>query len=153
MRDCLGVTMTKLRAIVSGDVGATEKTQAAMDLIQERHDTYDWIGVYILRDGALHLGPYAGEPTDHSMIEVGRGVCGTAVADNQNQIVYDVRELSNYIACSPDVRSEIVVLIRDGEEILGQIDVDSNELGAFGEEDEFFLMELADLLSPLVDEL
>lgn len=142
--------MTKIREIVSAEGPTREKVQAAMDLIHDRHDLYDWIGVYVLRGDVLHLGPYAGEPTEHTSIPVGRGVCGAAVAEKQNQIVADVRRIDNYIACSPAVRSEIVVLIRDGDDILGQIDVDSNEAGAFDEEDEFFLTELADLLAPLV---
>lgn len=153
MKDCYGVTMTKVRAIVSADGSAAGKVQAAMELIHDRHDLYDWIGVYVLRGDVLHLGPYAGEPTEHTAIPVGRGVCGTAVAENRNQIVDDVREVANYIACSPAVRSEIVVLIRDGEDILGQIDVDSDTVGAFDEEDEFFLTELAELLAPFIEGL
>ncbi len=153
MKDCFGVTMTNVRAIISGDGSATEKTQSAMELILQRLEAYDWVGIYVLRDGVLHLGPYAGEPTEHTSIPVGRGVCGTAVAENQNQIVRDVRKLDNYIACSPSVRSEIVVLIRDGDDILGQIDVDSDTVAAFDEEDEFFLTELADLIATLVDDL
>ena len=153
MKDCYGVTMTKVREIVSADGDAAKKMQAAMELIHDRHDLYDWIGVYVLRGEVLQLGPYAGEPTEHTSIPVGRGVCGTAVAEKQNQIVHDVRQIDNYIACSPHVRSEIVVLIRDGDDILGQIDVDSDTVGAFAEEDEFFLTELADLIAPLVEQL
>ncbi len=153
MKDCYGVTMTRVRAIASADGAAAERVQAAMELVHDRHDLYDWIGVYVLRGDVLQLGPYAGEPTEHTSIPVGRGVCGTAVAENQNQIVHDVRELANYISCSPEVLSEIVVLIRDGGTVLGQIDVDSDTVGAFDEEDEFFLTELADLLAPLVADL
>ena len=142
--------MTKVREIVSADGDAAKKVQAAMELIHDRHDLYDWIGVYVLRGDVLHLGPYAGAPTEHTRIPVGKGVCGTAAAEKQNQIVHDVREVDNYIACSPHVRSEIVVLIRDGDGVLGQIDVDSDQVGAFDEEDEFFLTELGDLLAPLV---
>ncbi|MBX3097817.1 MAG: GAF domain-containing protein [Fimbriimonadaceae bacterium] len=110
-------------------------------------DGYDWSGIYVLRDDMLHLDMYVGEPTDHREIPVGRGVCGTAVAENSNQVVADVRELSNYLACSVSTRSEIVVLIRDGDTILGQIDIDSHTPNRFAPEDEQFLIELATLFA------
>ncbi|MCO5295878.1 MAG: hypothetical protein M9921_03385 [Fimbriimonadaceae bacterium] len=85
---------------------------------------YDWSGIYRLEGDALVLDAYVGAPTDHGRIPVGRGVCGTAVSEDRNQVVTDVRELANYLACSVSTRSEIVVLIRDGAKILGQIDID-----------------------------
>lgn len=110
-------------------------------------DGYDWSGIYVLRGDTLFVDMYVGEPTDHREIPVGRGVCGTAVAENANQVVPDVRELGNYLACSLKTRSEIVVLIRDGETILGQIDIDSHTPNRFAPEDEQFLSELATLLA------
>ncbi len=109
--------------------------------------TYDWSGIYILRGEMLHLDAYVGAATDHTEIPVGRGVCGTAVAENKNQVIVDVRELSNYLSCSAFTRSELVVLIRNGETILGQIDIDGHEVGAFDAQDERFLEELAALLA------
>ncbi|MBA4294163.1 diguanylate cyclase [bacterium] len=109
--------------------------------------TYDWSGVYVLDGEMLHLDAYVGAATDHTEIPVGRGVCGTAVAENKNQLIEDVRELSNYLSCSAFTRSELVVLIRNGETILGQIDIDGHEVGAFDEQDERFLNELAALLA------
>src|SRR5262249_21238490 len=84
----------------------------AMRLLAESLPHYRWVGVYWLDGDSLILGPYVGAPTEHSRIPVGRGVCGTAVAEGKNQIVADVRVLSNYLACSLETRSEIVVLIR-----------------------------------------
>ncbi len=109
--------------------------------------TYDWSGVYVLDGEMLHLDAYVGAATDHTEIPVGRGVCGTAVAENKNQLIEDVRELSNYLSCSAFTRSELVVLIRNVETILGQIDIDGHEVGAFDEQDERFLNELAALLA------
>ncbi|ARU39887.1 hypothetical protein CCB80_01540 [Armatimonadetes bacterium Uphvl-Ar1] len=109
--------------------------------------TYDWSGIYILRGEMLHLDAYVGAATDHTEIPVGRGVCGTAVAENKNQVIVDVRELSNYLSCSAFTRSELVVLIRNGETILGQIDIDGHEIGAFDAQDERFLEDLAALLA------
>ena len=93
------------------------------------------------------LDEYVGAHTDHTHIPVGRGVCGTAVAENQNQVIEDVRELSNYLACSIQTRSEIVVLIRQGETILGQIDIDGHTVGAFDATDESLLEAIAELLA------
>src|SRR5262245_12635378 len=92
---------------------------------------YDWAGVYRLEDGGLVLDEYVGERTEHTRIAIGQGACGTAVAENRNVTVADVRQIQNYLACSLATRSEIVVLIRDGDTILGQIDVDGHEVNAF----------------------
>ncbi|MCC7434312.1 MAG: GAF domain-containing protein [Methanoregulaceae archaeon] len=110
-------------------------------------DDYNWSGIYVLDGDVLRLDAYVGAATDHTEIPVGRGVCGTAVAENANQVIEDVRELENYLACSLQTRAEIVVLIRDGDTILGQIDIDGHRTGAFDGSDEAFLEELATLLA------
>ncbi|MCB0825190.1 MAG: GAF domain-containing protein [Armatimonadetes bacterium] len=108
---------------------------------------YNWSGVYRLEGDTLVLDEYVGAFTDHDRIPVGRGVCGTAVAENKNQVISDVRELENYLACSLETRSEIVVLIRGGDEILGQIDIDGHQVGSFNEGHEEFLEKLAKILA------
>jgi GAF domain-containing protein len=108
---------------------------------------YDWSGVYRLDGKTLVLDEYVGAHTDHVRIQVGVGVCGTAVAEYRNQVIEDVRELSNYLSCSVSTRSEIVVLIRRGEEVLGQIDIDGHEVGAFDASDEAFLERVAAILA------
>src|SRR5678815_4300219 len=82
-------------------------------------------------DNMLRLGPFVGAPTDHVFIGVGRGVCGRAVAERRNMNIPDVRAESNYLACSTQTRSELVVLIRLGDQIFAQIDIDSHQLAAF----------------------
>jgi len=109
--------------------------------------SYQWSGIYRLDGDTLVLDAYVGASTDHVRIPVGQGVCGTAVAENRNQVVEDVRELTNYLSCSIHTRSEIVVLIRNGEKILGQIDIDGHEVRAFDASDEAFLSSLAELLA------
>ena len=119
-------------------------------VVERLHETcpgWDWVGVYVLRGGVLELGPYVGEPTEHTRIEVGVGVCGTAVATGANQLVDDVNALDNYLACSVGTRSEIVVLIRHEGEVVGQFDVDSDEPGRFTAEDERFLGRLAEVVA------
>lgn len=111
-------------------------------------DGYDWCGVYRLEGTTLVLDEYVGAPTNHTRIAVGVGVCGTAVAQNANQVVADVRKVDNYLACSTQTRSEIVVLIRDPDgAVLGQIDIDGHDMGTFGPDDEAFLERLGDLLA------
>ncbi|ARU44212.1 hypothetical protein CCB81_08635 [Armatimonadetes bacterium Uphvl-Ar2] len=115
-------------------------------------DGYDWSGIYGLHSDLLHLDAYVGTPTDHTEIPVGRGVCGTAVAENQNQVIPDVRELSNYLACSLETRAELVVLIRRDGQILGQIDIDSHTTNRFQQEDVALLEAMAEILAERWDD-
>lgn len=109
--------------------------------------TYNWSGIYRLEGDTLVLDEYVGAATNHTHIPVGRGVCGTAVAEDKNQVIEDVRELTNYLACSLMTRSEIVVLIRRGSEILGQIDIDGHTVGAFDSADEALLERIGSILA------
>lgn len=109
---------------------------------------YGWCGVYRLEGEELALDAYVGDPTEHTRIPVGVGVCGTAVAEDASQVIRDVRELENYLSCSVQTRSEIVVLIKDSEgRTLGQIDIDGHRVGSFDASDEAFLTELGRLLA------
>ncbi len=122
-------------------------------LLQESFPSWNWVGLYLLKDGRLILGPYVGKPTDHTEIEIGVGVCGSAVQENTNIIVDDVTRRDNYLACTLETRSEIVVLIRDGETILGQFDIDSDSVANFTKEDERLLESLAVVVAPHVSKL
>lgn len=121
----------------------------AVKQIQKSDPRFDWVGVYLFNEdkNELWLHNYVGAPTEHAKIPVGTGVCGTAVAEKANQIVNDVSEVENYLACNPDTRSEIVVLIRAGDQIFGQIDVDSSDEAAFTEDDEKEISAIADKLA------
>jgi GAF domain-containing protein len=121
----------------------------AVRKIKKADSRYDWVGVYLLNEEAneLWLHNYVGSPTEHARIHVGEGVCGLAVAEKANQRVDDVSAVDNYLACSPDTQSELVVLIRAGDEIFGQIDLDSDEKAAFTDEDEAALSLVADKLA------
>ena len=115
----------------------------AMSLLSELPH-YDWCGIYRLEGDKLVLDEFVGAPTDHTVIPVGTGVCGTAVAEDSNQVIEDVRELSNYLACSTQTRSEIVVLIKDNAgNTLGQIDIDGHQVAAFDHTDEALLKAMA----------
>lgn len=123
---------------------------AAMRLIADRLPHYNWVGVYLLDNGVLNLGPFVGAETEHTLIPIGQGVCGTAVATGRNQVIADVREIENYLACSVETRAEIVVHIRDPAtgQTLGQIDADSHTVGAFDASDEALLTVFAARLAP-----
>ena len=129
----------------SSETGAGLR-KCAMELLSELPG-YDWSGIYRLEGDTLVLDEYVGDETDHTHIPIGRGVCGTAVAEDKNQVVSDVRELSNYLSCSTKTRSEIVVLIRRGDQVLGQIDIDGHKVDGFDASDEAFLERVAAELS------
>lgn len=111
------------------------------ELLRSNVPHYDWVGFYF-RNGdkeELKLGPYAGAPTDHTIIPFGKGICGQVAVSNQNFVVPDVSAQDNYIACSITVKAEIVVPLFVNGENVGQIDIDSNTPDPFTEEDERFL--------------
>jgi L-methionine (R)-S-oxide reductase len=122
------------------DLDRLKESGAALEAILERavhelhesHPKFHWTGIYeLFPDDILRLGTFIGAPTDHVFIGVGQGVCGTAVAEKRNINVPDVTKVSNYLACSTSTKSELVVLIRLGDTIFAQIDVDSHECNAF----------------------
>ena len=121
----------------------------AVRRIHESDERFDWVGVYLLNaaDEELWLHNYVGAPTEHAKIKVGEGICGTAVAEGENQNIPDVKAVENYLACGEEVSSELVVLIRAGDEIFGQIDIDSEAEAAFTDEDEEALKFVADKLA------
>ncbi len=132
----------KVELILSGQgPGINAKLQAVCDLLREEVSYYDWVGFYFKNGDKeeLKLGPFAGTPTDHTIIPFGKGICGQVAVSNQNFVVPDVSAQDNYIACSLTVKSEIVIpLFKNGENI-GQIDIDSESPDPFSEEDERFL--------------
>ena len=118
-------------------------------LIAEQLPYYNWVGFYMLDPGdenVLVLGPYRGAPTDHVRIPVTEGICGAAVAQGETVIVDDVSADPRYLSCSIETRSEIVVPIRVEDRIVGEIDIDSHELNAFGPEDRNFLEQCAEVV-------
>src|SRR2546425_7817577 len=125
----------KLDALLEAGAGLDRLLSTAVESLHASHSRFHWTGIYeLFPDNVLRLGHFIGSPTDHVFIAVGRGVCGTAVAEKRNINVPDVSKVSNYLACSTTTRSELVVLIRSGERIFGQIDIDSHELDAFDPE-------------------
>ena len=104
-------------------------------LLWQEMEEINWAGFYKMTDGALVLGPFQGKPAC-VRIAVGRGVCGTAVAQDRVQLVYDVHQFPGHIACDCASNSEIVLPIHVGGKIWGVLDIDSPVVGRFTEEDQ-----------------
>jgi GAF domain-containing protein len=139
-----------LRAAHLHDEGRQVLLQMACDRIRSWGPPYTSVYAYMLHGSDLQLEAHAGRDTDHTRIPVGRGVCGTAVATKQDQNVPDVNAVGNYLACNAFTKSELVVLIRRGDHILGQLDIDSDVPDGFGEREHADVKEVADALAVLL---
>lgn len=132
----------KVKTILANKSKSTEELlKEVCELLQSNIDYYDWVGFYFANEAlrTLHLKAFAGEPTDHTVIPFGKGICGQVAVSNSNFVVPDVKGQDNYIACSINVKSEIVIpLFKNGKNI-GQIDIDSHVADPFSDEDERFL--------------
>ena len=133
---------TEVEKILNQNETSTDlRLKEVCELLKAEVPYYNWVGFYFKNGdkNELKLGPYVGAPTDHTIIPFGKGICGQVAVSNKNFVVPDVTAQDNYIACSIDVKAEIVVpLFKNGENI-GQIDIDSNTPDPFTEEDERFL--------------
>jgi GAF domain-containing protein len=108
---------------------------------------YSWVGIYLLDGEELVLGPFVGKPSPHARIPLGRGICGAAATEKATIIVDDVNADPRYLACSLETKSEIVVPILLRGEVLGEIDIDSDQPAAFGQADRALLEQVAPLLA------
>ncbi len=111
--------------------------------LHENFPRYTGVYIYLLEGETLVLGPYRGRPTEHTHIPIGKGICGRAARVKHTVVVDDVNADAEYIACSLQTRSEIVVPILRGDEVLGEIDIDSDIPAAFDARDRAFLEEIA----------
>lgn len=138
----------RLDELAAGGASFDAILERAVDLVHHAHPRFHWTGIYeLFPDDVLRLGPFVGAPTDHVFISVGRGVCGSAVAERRDKNVPDVSKEPNYLACSSATKSELVVLIRKGDTIFAQIDIDSHDLDAFDANTEREVRVVADWLS------
>lgn len=142
----------QVQTIVATNKSKNEKLLKICELLEANIPHYNWVGFYFKNGdkNELKLGPYVGEPTDHTIIPFGKGICGQVAVSNENFVVPDVAAQDNYIACSITVKAEIVIPIFVNGENIGQIDIDSNTPDPFTKDDELFLefvcVEVAKLL-------
>ena len=139
-----------LRAAHLHDEGRKALLDMACERIRAWGPPYTSVYAYMLHGNELVLEAFAGRETEHTRIPVGKGVCGTAVAEKRDQNVSDVTAVGNYLACNVFTKSELVVLIRRGDHILGQIDIDSDVPNGFGEREHADVKEIADALAVLL---
>ncbi|NER11661.1 GAF domain-containing protein [Muriicola jejuensis] len=131
----------EVRSILGKEGAVEDRLKSLCTFLKTEVPHYDWVGFYF-RNGdkeELKLGPYAGAPTDHTIIPFGKGICGQVALSNANFVVPDVSAQDNYIACSLTVKSEIVIPLFVNGKNIGQIDIDSETPDPFTEEDERFL--------------
>jgi L-methionine (R)-S-oxide reductase len=144
--------LTKIRTASERERDGTRLLERTVSTLKSDMPDYTWVGIYVLVGNELVLGPYRGKPSPHTHIPVGRGICGAAAAEKTTIIVDDVNADPRYLACSLDTQSEIVVPIMRGGEVLGEIDVDSDRLAAFGDADRRMLEAVAALLAERMPE-
>jgi L-methionine (R)-S-oxide reductase len=145
-----GDALNLVRSAIAEAAQPEAAAQRVVDMLHDRFPSYDWVGIYWVEGSDLVLGPWIGpEATEHVRIPIGTGVCGAAAASGQTEIVPDVTADPRYLACFASTRSEIVVPIFDGGDVIGEIDIDGSDLDAFDETDARFLEEVAALLAPL----
>ncbi len=115
-------------------------------LLKQTFDSFSWVGFYLLKDGRLILGPFQGKVAC-SFIEIGKGVCGTAVKEKRIIIVDDVNQFPGHIACDENSRSEIVIPFSIENQIAGVLDIDSYNYSNFDEIDKLYLEKLTDIIT------
>lgn len=146
--------LTTIHEIVASE-GRTcdEKLDAICALLEREVAHYDWVGFYLVnpaRERELVLGPFAGAPTEHTRIAFGQGICGQAADTEMTFVIQDVSQETNYLSCSPHVKSEIVVPIFKDGAVVGEIDIDSHALAPFTDADNAFLEQVAACVAGLL---
>lgn len=126
-----------------------EKTiQRIVDFLQSNFTNYTWVGIYLIKNNVLLLGPWKGpHATEHTEIPIGDGICGAAAKTGKTENIPDVNKDNRYLSCFISTRAEIVVPIRYNKKVLGEIDIDSDTPNAFSQKDEAFLEKIADMLA------
>lgn len=141
----------RIDVIFSSEASAAEKLQKVCQLLHDEVSHYNWVGFYF-RNGdkeELKLGPYVGAETDHTIIPFGKGICGQVAVSHETFVVPDVSEQDNYLSCSIETKSEIVMPVFKNGKNIGQIDIDSHVINPFTEEDEKLLNYVCEKVSEI----
>jgi L-methionine (R)-S-oxide reductase len=142
--------LTDIETLAAVNSDREEFLLKSAQAINRHFPHYNWIGFYFLKDGKLHVGPYIGKPTPHTVIDLDRGICGAAFSQGETIIVDDVNADPRFLACSLETRSEIVVPIRAGGELIGELDIDSDKKSAFGDDDKILMEQVAILIGEIL---
>ncbi len=148
-----GTLLRKIRWILDTPYSREERMKAVCELLRSAVSTYNWVGFYLVdpeTKNELYLGPYAGDETEHTRIKFGQGICGQAAETLDTFVVDDVTQAENYLSCSINVKSEIVLPIFIDNRFVGELDIDSHTTAAFTVQDKDFLesvcIQVSDLL-------
>lgn len=138
--------------LVQGEAPREQKLKEISVLLHNEVDVFDWVGFYLVdpdADRELVLGPYVGEETDHTRIPFGKGICGQAADTLETYVIQDVSKEENYLACSVDVKAEIVVPLMKGDQLIGELDIDSHTKDSLTEEHRELLEEICEKVAAL----
>jgi GAF domain-containing protein len=138
---------------LKGEGNRDGKLRTVCRLLKDNVSYYNWVGFYIVdekRRNELFLGPFEGECTEHTRIAFGRGICGQAAQIGRTFLVQDVSKEKNYLSCSTNVKSEIVVPIFKNKQVIGELDIDSYALSPFTNQDEVFLKRVSEMVSRIL---
>jgi len=141
-----------IKNIIAFSDNRDAQLQNVCDLLHHSIPGYDWVGFYLVdpnKEKELILGPFAGEPTEHSRIGFGEGICGQAAEKEATIIVDDVSNESNYLSCNINVKSEIVLPIFKNNNIISELDIDSHTPSRFDKKDEQFLTKVIEIIIPI----
>ena len=143
----------KIDEVLKGEGNRDEKLRTVCRLLKDNVPYYDWVGFYLVdeeRKNELVLGPFEGEHTEHARIAFGRGICGQAAQLERTFLVQDVSKEKNYLSCSTNVKSEIVVPIFKNKKVIGELDIDSHALSPFTKQDDAFLEKVSKMVSRIL---
>jgi GAF domain-containing protein len=146
------ILVIKTREILRSSLDRDEKLRTICKLLKNNVSYYNWVGFYIVdnrKRNELVLGPFEGEPTEHTRIPFGKGICGQAAKRRKTFLVQDISKETNYLSCSTNVKSEIVIPIFNRGEVVGELDIDSHSLSPFSKEDEAFLKRISKMASTI----
>lgn len=138
--------LKQLEALIEDEQDPIANLSNSAALLNQFLDRMNWVGFYFLRDDQLVLGPFQGLPAC-VRIEVGKGVCGTAVKEKKTQRVADVHKFPGHIACDAASRSEIVIPLFKDNQVIGVLDIDSPELDRFNLLDQTYLEKFGEILT------
>jgi GAF domain-containing protein len=139
------MNISELKKSITTIIDSSTKVETTLqnicNLLKQEIEYYDWVGFYFKNGdkNELKLAQFAGEPTEHTIIPFGKGICGQVAISNKNFVVQDVSSQDNYISCGWKVKSEIVIPIFVNNENIGQIDIDSHTVNPFTKDDEKLL--------------
>lgn len=142
----------KVKDLVKNSENRDDTLQHIAELLAAQYDNFDWVGFYIAdpdNKRELVLGPFVGEPTEHTRIPYGQGICGQAAETHDTFVVQDVSEVKNYLACSVEVEAEIVVPIMKNGAFVAELDIDSHQMGSITEQQQHLMERICEHLTYL----